>query len=1070
MRKFVSLLTAGMLCFVLTFAQSRTVSGVVTGPDGKPVPFATLTLKGKPNVGVSADADGKFIFKNFPTGGVLVITSAGFAEKEVTPGTSDVVNVAMANSTQGDLQEVVVTTAFGIKKSERTTPFSAQQVTADQLNVTRQNQVSNALTGKVAGAQGLGQSSVALDRNTTIRLRGGAGIGTDGNPVYVVDGNIVNIFDINPDDVENITVLKGANATALFGSQAAGGAIVLDLKKKVGKNGIGLEINSGVTIDRIYIQPKFQNLYAGGGAGDLIQYSYQPGQPTEWQALDGKYFHDYTDDASWGPRMSGQEYIPWYAWFPNHPYSFKTASLSPQPDNTKDFWNTGITTNNNVSFGKSNNGTSYRVSMTNQYQKGLLPGSYSNKNFVSSYLSFDLNSHFTVDANINYVTQQIRGEFSDGYANNSSGSFSQWFHRDLNMDILKELADYKSPNGSYMSWNLLTNPDGAGGYDDIIGNYWYNFYSYQKGRSDIQRLNRTWGNVSLTYKLDNHFRVKGTIRTNYRTSNNETIVTSLLEASAGQAGYLASYATSNNVFQRYDYEAQAIYNNKFGDFSVSGILGGNIQKEQTKNVAANTNNGLNVPDLYSITNSAAQPSISNTRSAYQVNSLFGTGDIEYKKVASVTFGLRQDWYSTNNPNDNALFSPSAGVSLIFSELMKSKPSWFTYGKFFGSWGKKPLPLGIYALGFVYSPNQFLWDGNFLMGTPNTFPDPTVNGSVVTTYETGVDLKFLKNKLGVNLVYYHEINDKAPVNVGLPSTTGFTTTTTNAARVDRYGIEAIITATPVASKNFNWNISKTFGYLIGNPVKEIIDGQTELLLAGGSFGTRFARAFQIKGKDWGMLRGGGIKRNADGLMVVNPTTGQYVRDASKEWGSVIPKVTGGVLNTFSFKNVDLTVLVDYQFGGKFFSLSEQWGHFSGLYEATASLNDNGKNIRDALADGGGVHVVGVSSVDEKTPVDVYLDATTYWRQFYFNQIAEPFVHDLTFVKLREISLGYRLPVSKIGFLKKTFQGASLSVIGRNLWLIYSETKNFDPSEISAIYGENGQFPGSRSIGVNLKLTF
>jgi hypothetical protein len=269
-------------------------------------------------------------------------------------------------------------------------------------------------------------------------------------------------------------------------------------------------------------------------------------------------------------------------------------------------------------------------------------------------------------------------------------------------------------------------------------------------------------------------------------------------------------------------------------------------------------------------------------------------------------------------------------------------------------------------------------------------------------------------------------------------------------------------------DFSWEIVKNFGYLLSNEVSDFPEGQTQLLLSGGSFGTRFARAFQEDGKDWGQLIGGGIMRNDDGLPLLD-ASGLYVRDATRHWGSVVPHITGGLVNTLTYKGFLMNFNIDYQVGGQFFSLSEMWGHYSGLLAATAATNDRGFNVRDAVADGGGVHVVGVSAVDERTPVDMYIDAQTYFHQFYNAQIAEPFIHSLTFIKLREISLGYQIPVQKLN-LERIVKGASVSLVARNPWLLYRETESFDPSEISGVFGEDGQFPGTRSLGFNLKLNF
>jgi TonB-linked SusC/RagA family outer membrane protein len=1071
MRKIASLLVTAVLCSVLVFAQNREISGTVTDAGGKAIPFASVTIKGTKN-GVTADADGKFTIKGVASGTVLVISSVGFDDREVTVGTSNNVSISMAPTAGSNLTEVVVSSAFGIKKSARVTPYSSQVIKSDQLNLIPQTNLVEGLAGKVAGVQVRAQSNAKLNTEDFLRIRGGLSLGDIG-PIFVVDGTIVNSFDINPDDVEDLTVLKGANATALFGERATGGAIVINTKKRGPKTGIGVEVTQSVSADRVYIQPKYQNLYAGGASSDLIQYNWQQGQPVEWQALDGKYFHDYTDDASWGPRMSGQEYIPWYAWTPGHQYSFKTAPLVGQPDNAKDFFNTGVTTTTNAAFSKSGPGSNVRISYTNQNIQGIIPNSNSIRHTLFMTGSVDLNNHFSAGVNSTYSTQRIRGEFDDAYANNSSGSFTQWFHRNLDMKIMKELKDVVSPAGTFASWNLYTNPDGAANYSDIRGNYWYNFYTYFQNQNNLQARDRFFGDFYVQYKMNNHFNIKATVRKNQITTFSENITTSALEKSAGQSGYLARYATGETYYREYNYEALASYNNSFvgNKLALNVVAGANVLDIESKSVSLSTVNGLNVPDYYAINNSKAQPTVSNGRSNSKVNSIFASGDLEWNKFASLTFAVRNDWYSANPVDKVSLLSPAVGASFVFSEFTKSSLPWLTFGKVFGSWGRKPRPLSTYQNNFGYSTGAVLWNGNFLMGTPNNAVDPTLVGSTVTTYEAGVDLRFLKNRLGVNILYYNEDNDGEPLNVAVSGVSGFTSIATNAVHVKREGIEVQINASPVKGKNFSWDLTKTFGYLIKNPVIDINGvASGRVLLAGGAFGTRFARAFQEKGKDWGQLIGGGIKRNAEGMKVINPTTGEYIADTDKHWGSVIPKTTGGILNTFTYKDFVFNFSIDYQIGGKFFSLSENWGNFSGLLDETAATNDKGKNVRDAVSDGGGVHVVGVSSVDEKTPVDMYVEGSDYFHQFYFGRIAEPFVHDLTFVKVREASLGYRIPVKKLGGLSKYVQGATVSIIARNPWIIHRASENFDPSEISGVQGEDGQLPGVRSFGASLKLSF
>ncbi len=1074
MKKIVSMFLMAMLCFsMVSIAQVRPVSGSITDAQGASIPFASILVKGTRS-GVTADADGKFVIRA-KTGDVLEVVAQGMFKKEIPVTSSNQYSVVMDRNERETLAEVVVTTAFEIKKSSRTTPFSAQTISADNVNLIRQPNLNNALAGKIAGVQFRGQSPVALDRDAVLRIRGGSTLNGDLGPIYVMDGTIVNSYDINPDDVESLTVLKGANATALFGGRAANGAIVITTRKKNNAKGLGVEVNSSITFDKVYILPKYQNLYAGGANPDLTIYTWKAGDPEEWKALSGKGFPDYTDDSSWGPAMTGQEYVPWYAWFPGHSRSFKTASLVAQPNNIRDFWETGITTNNNISLSKSGQGYTYRLSYTKQTVKGMLPTTSSDRNNLNFSASADIDQHFTVGANITYTAQQLYGSFNDGYANESSGNFTQWFHRDLDLKLMKELRGLKSPIGTYASWNLSSNPDGYTASNPLNfygANYWYNQYTGLDQRKNGQNRQRMFGDVSVKYKLNNHLYAKGTVRRNQLTSSSENVLTSELAASATQTGDLASYSTSYSSYVEDNYELLVGYNQRFGSFDVSATIGGNKLSIRQTGLSGATAQGLNVPGLYALSNSKAQPSLGNTRNNWETKSLFATGDFEYKKFVSLTWAVRSDWYSTLLIGNNRLISPSVGAGFVFSEFTKDALPWMNFGKVFGSWGKKPRDLGVYANNFVYGVNANQWNGNFLMGTPDQLKDASLKGSLITTYEAGIDMRFLRNKLGVNITYFNEDNNGEPVGVAQSGVSGFTSQLINAARIKKEGIEVLVTATPVSTKDFSWNLSMNYSYLIKNPVVALAPGVGtggQTLLSGGSFGTRFARAFQEVGLDWGQLIGGGIARNADGAMVVNPTSGLFVADANKHWGSVVPRTNGGIINSFSYKNFTLGFNIDYQVGGQFFSLSEQWGNFSGILAESAATNDKGKNVRDAVSAGGGVKVVGVSSVDQKTPVEKYVSAQSYYQQFYFNRIAEPYVHSLTFVKLREVNLGVNLPVAKWG-LSKVVQGASFSIIARNPLLIYRETKNFDPSEISAIQGEDGQFPGTRSVGFNLKLTF
>lgn len=1064
MRK-ITLLLSMLVLSVLAFAQ-RTLPGTVRDEKGEPIPFATITEVGKKNV-VQADGNGTFIIK-VADGAQLRITASGHQPQTVTVSGNAI--TATLSTTEVQLSEVVVTTAFGVKRSQRVTPYSSQVVSRDQLAIIPQTNVNNALAGKVAGVQFRGQSPIKLNDQGFLRLRGGSALGGDVTALYIVDGTPVASFDINPDDIQDVTVLKGANATALFGERARGGAIVITTRKRGDRNTAGIEVNQGLTFDKVYILPEYQNLYGGGSVPDLQKFTFIPGMPAEWQALNGVYFHDYTDDASWGPRMAGQQYAPWYAWVPGTPDYAKTVPFVAQPNNARDFWNTGVTSTTNVSFSKGGQGYNTRISYTNNGIKGMLPNSRAQKNTLFTTASIDLSSHFILAADVTFTNYNIVGQFDDAYSNQSSGSFNSWFHRNLDMNKMKEYRRLQTPIGTYMSWNMAANPN-AGSTNSYKANYWYNYYTFFDNINNKQTRDRLFGDASLEYKINKLFKVKGTIRKNMLNTNYEFITPSILEKSASQTGTLASFSTGLTRANEMNYEGLASYTQQFlnNKLNINLNAGGNVLQTKYNEALVATSQGLNVPDVYSISNSKANPTITNSRQRTEVRSLFGFGDIEWNRMVDATFAIRNDWYSTLPAGNNSLLSPSVGLSFFFTDLTKNSLPWLSFGKVFGSWGKKPSSLGFAANNFLYTINQDQFNGNFLTSVPNQQIDPTLKGTVNTTYETGVDFRFVKNRFGLNVTYYDETIENAPINVAQGATGGFTSLLTNASKIKKQGIEIVADARILSRKNFDWNINATVGSIIKNTVLETNADGGKILLVGGAFGTRFARVFQEKGQDWGQLIGGGIKRNEAGLPLLD-ASGMFLNDIDKHWGSVVPKLTGGVVNNFTFKGFNLNFNIDYQFGGKFFSLSEQWGHYSGLLKATAATNDKGWNVRDGISDGGGVHVVGVSAADGKTPVDMYIDAQTYFHQFYNTQIAEPYIHSLSYVKLREISLGYKIPVNSLGALSSVFKGANVSIVARNPVLLYRETRSFDPSEISGVQGEDGNLPGTRSLGFNIKFNF
>jgi TonB-linked SusC/RagA family outer membrane protein len=1068
-----------MLGITQVYAQNRTITGTVTSKDdGLPLPGVSVTVTGT-TIGTQTNVTGKFTLSVPATAKSLSFSFIGFAKQDIAIGASDVVNASLGSSA-AQLSEVLVTGVAGIRTSSRAGTTSAQVVGGTQLNTVRQTNLNNALAGKVAGIQVRSQSVAALGRQTEVRLRGASGFGAGRGALYVVDGTVLqNSDDLNPDDIEDVSILQGPAASAQFGSQGANGVIVITTKKAKKNGGVGIDVNLGAQFDKVYILPNYQNEYGGGANADFTQYNWQAGQPEGWKALSGKYYPDYSDDSSWGPRMVGQEYIPWYAWAAGSPYAFKTATWDPQPNSASDYYQTGITLNNNIVFNKAGEDYNFKMGYGNQYIQGIVPTQDLRKNTLNLNGNYDLSKHLTLSTNINYINQKVRGEINDAYGNQTSGSFSSWYHRDIDMNIMKELRGLKSPEGVFVSWNHL-NPsaylsDPAGFY---AGNYWYNFYTYQDYYKQVNNRDRIYGNIALTYKINSDLSLKGTYRKNQTTTWEEVREYSELKYSQTQTGRKGKYNTLSTNSNRENYEFLASYNKKINDFSVNANVGSDTYNWTYKENGGNTVDGLGIDNLFTLGNSVSPITIFNQRINEKYNAVYGNVQVGYKETYFLTGSLRNDWYSTLPKDDNAVLSKSIGGSFVFSELLKDQADWLSFGKLRASWGEIPNALGInnetfgyYRYpGMAYAVNANKFNGNILMGTPDQFVDPTIHGAVSTQKEIGFDLRFLNDRVGLKATYWMGEDKDYPTTLNVNGASGFSSVLTNIGLIQRKGLDLNLEATPVSLPNFRWTVNATYSNLIANTVVEISDkykvDQYRVTDGGNTFGA-VPYLLHAKGKEWGQIYGNGILRNAAGVPILS-ATGFYQNNPNVFFGSVLPKHTGGLQNSFSiFKDFTLNVNIDYQFGGKFASLSNVWGSFSGLTARTAGLNDKGNPIRDAVADGGGVHTTGVDA--DGNAVSFYVNAKDYYQGLYNNNTFDEFVYDLTFVKLRELSIGYRIPTAKLG-ISKFVKSANFSLVGRDLLLLYTKTKDFDPSQISAVQGESGQLPGTRAIGFNLRLSF
>ena len=1082
MKKLSLLIFLLAICVSSLFSQTIVITGTVTSVvsgEGL-IPGVTVQVKGT-IIGAVTDANGKYSLSAPKDATTLIFSYVGMKKQEVEISGRSVIDVIMESDILS-LKEVVVTTGYGIKRASKSTSALTQFVSGDKLDEVRQTDINNALAGKVSGIQFRGQSSIALDLTGSVRLRGDGGFSTGSQILYVVDGTVLSDpSNLNLDDIEDISVLSGPSASAILGSQGANGAIIITTKnaKMSGEKKMEIEVNSGVLTSSVYVLPNYQNEYAGGDISVMNKFTWEPGDPVEWKPLDGKYYPDYSDDSSWGPKMEGQEYIPWYSWYPGTKYTGTTAKLVPQPNNVRDFWNRGWTYNNDVAFSKVGDGYNIRAIIGNIAVKGLIPKSSSNKTTLALKASYDLTKRLTFAANINFFTTLTNGQFDDAYYNQTTGLFNYYFHRDLDMNILRELQNLRTPDGIYASWNH-NDPASWDPADPKLfyaANYDYNSYTYfdlvrQPSRSDC-----LFGDISLNYKIMEGLSVKVTYRRQQNNTWGEEMYSSDLFYSQTQALGIdprrrVYYSSSTSYSNRENFESLISYSKQISNFKINANVGSDFFNTISRSNSENTVNGLIVPNLFTISNSDDQPNIVVGKSLDKYRAIFARGDIGFRDFLFGEFTLRNDWFSELPPSNNSVLSKSFGGSFIFSDLLKLP--FLDFGKVRASWGEIPTTIGIYSYpGFEYNIGQYQWNGNLLMSTPDQLVDQNIHGAVKTQKEVGLELRFFKSKIGFTATYWDGSEKNIPYPISISGYSGFTSKYLNIGQISRQGLDLSLNLKLFTSENLSWELNTTFSYLLKDQVDKIAPGVDQYVAQSIFFNGWGGTPLLVDavGKPWGELFGSGMKMYK-GLPLLNPD-GSYVSDPKKYFGSVLPKYTGGVQNSFKIlKNITLNVNFDYQFGGKFFSISEMWGTYSGVTAQTAGVNDKGNPIRDPVtdgADGGGVHVKGYDATTHD-PVDYYVDAQTYFHNFVNLQIYDPFIYSLSYIKLRELSIGYNIPINKIGEISKYVQGINVSFVAQNLWLIYSGAKGFDPSEISDVSGELGQFPSVRSWGMNIKVNF
>jgi len=1092
----------------ITFAQERTISGVVSDKMG---PIADISVKVKGTTsGTVTDFDGNYSVKA-KTGDVLVFSHIAYVDTEKTVGNADTINVVM---TEGGnvLDEIVIVGSKGIKVKPRDIPYASQILKGEDLSIGKDNNLKTALNGKIAGVQVAAQSGAKLGDAGKVYLRGAISAVGRSEAMYIVDGVITSPENVDMDNVKTINVLKGPSAVGLYGLKGADGVILITTNS--GKSGkIRVEVFNNTTFENAAYFLDYQNEYGQGGSwgdADFSTFDYNAGifgggtpYPTEWAPLDGgRYMATEYVDESWGPKFDGQPYIPWYAWWPGtdedpNPYYGKTEPYSAQPDNIKDYYNTGVTTKSGFAISGGSENANGRLNYSHTDQKGILPYTVADNHNIGAKFNVNINEKLSIGVHATYNKKTWNGQFADTYGTGTSANFNQWFGRNLDVNKMRELKNLKTLNGHTASWNWWGPDLYAFGefFDENTANgdftkatFWFNPYYQSELDQQERKRNNIVSGINLSYEMNDNFTLG--LNANINTSNYTFSQKIPYELQYNAAFYRYNDSYINSLSTR-EYTSSNIVVNPYvkykkdisKDFDIEVYLAAESEiyklTDARNNMTSSGNNpytgnyGLVIPDLFNYTNSKERVDTyyGNSRE-YKQKAILSRIKLGYKNYLTLTGDITNTWDSRydiiNQNNKNSFMFGSLGVAFVFTELMENT-GFLDFGKFRASAGFVGTEVDAYKL----NPTNGLGDtynSNPSMYLSSTGANPNVKPATSKSYEGGFDLRMLKSRLNLSLTYFDEHRTDEILKSETSSTSGISSILINAGDIKRSGFELEMGGTPIKTKDFKWNIALNWS----NPTTEVLslaDGQTRQLIGERSLDHRSSfgvtELTNLPGKEWGQLVGNAIKRNSEGVPIVT-SAGLYEYEADYNFGSVLPDYIGGLVNSFTYKGLTLSGSISFQKGGKFFSLSEWWGTQTGLLSNTVGDNDLGNPVRDAVADGGGVHVVGVDNTG--VAVDTYVDAHTYYAQYYSQRIAEPFIHDASYIKLSDLSFSYSFPKKILG---NVLESATFGIFGRNLGMLSvskDNTHNWDPSELSYQWGEDGGLPGTRSVGFNAKLTF
>ena len=1021
--------------------NDQEITGTVEDSSG-PLIGATVKVVGA-TTGTVTDFDGRFTLKCKP-GTMLEVSYIGYTAQQVKAQNG--MKVVMKED--GQVLSEVVVTALGIKRERKALGYALSEVKGEELTKAKETNVMNSLAGKVAGLV-VNQTAGGASGSTRVLLRGNTEITGNNQPLYVIDGVPLDntnfgsagqaggydlgdgISAINPDDIENMTVLKGPAASALYGSRASHGVILITTKK-ADKDKVSVEYNGSFTIDTQLA--KWDNIQQVYGQGFNGEYARSASSGT---------------NQSWGPKADK---------FEMEYFDGTVRPFQMFPDNTSDFFRTGLTAQNTAILSVNSGKTGVRFSVTDMRNTDILPNTHMSRD------NFNLRVNTSAgpvdfDFTANYTREDVKNRPALGDSQSNVGKNLMTLAGTYNQEWLKT---YQTPEGEYANWN---------GNDQYNRNpYWDLYKNENTTAKDVFRLTG-----KAIWNISEHLKLQGTIGTDITNMNFEDYISRTTPGT--QAGQLTNQIFDNRTLNA---ELLALYNNSWGDFDFNATLGGNLFKVSNK---TNTMTGLNqqMDDIITIMNYAEQ-SVQPSTYKKQINSLFASASVGYQHTYYLEGTIRGDKSSTLPAGNNVYVYPSVSGSIVFSEFIKNKKI-MNYGKIRASWAQVGSDTDPYQLALNYTTAKYSYSGHTIgMINNSTQPNKDLKPTRTNSFELGLETKFFNNRISLDITYYNQNSKDQIIGLASSSTTGYDYRLVNAGEIQNKGIEIALNGRAVQYKDFAWDAGINFSKN-SNKVKSLVEGMDYFELEKAAWCNVSVGA--ELGQNYGSIIGPDFKRNEQGQMIINPDTGlPYIDEQTKTLGNASWDWTGGFYSTFTWKNWRLSAAFDVKVGADLFSMSMRSAYQTGKanetlegraewYASEEARKAANMSIDEWRASGNcrGFVVPGVIDNGDGTyrENDIAVNPQTYWESASRNA-PSMFIYDNSYVKCREITFGYTFPEKMLG---KVVKGLSLSFVARNPFIVWKRIPNIDPDSgynTSGLGLEYGSLPSRRSYGLNVNVKF